>query len=702
MSSIDWSLMDSNTTKQSLMEVPPTTLPYTSFEALGQSNDIHRTFSILPNTESRKASNNSYSRTVYGSASMTPPSYIPDPELLSAPAVYSGIQLTQTSPNLPSTGLNSFAEPPFPPPELQAERISDGHTPSANQEELSNHLVPSHDLNIQNDATLDDHQLYPSHAIFGSYHVTSSFTEPTMGPPEVFFPANTMDVDYGSGSGDYLETMSYMGPERDDYSLVTNFPSDMYEDFEDSNSESYDTSFPTRVMIPLSTRYLSPSPSTTVHDRHVTRNPNMALSITPNSTSTLQVAKSEIIISQNIMPSRSPSLTSIPNSPTHLSFSSTVHLGVQALHPTAVLSSASLHQSNIVSETSEPYSNWPDATIEPSDVLLPDMNSLEYYNIQLTKNNENLTEQRGNQTTSKYFSLPLSVSTTSTYTVPTSHMFTLMYGEDLSPTDNNSWPEESSTDLSGYDLSNTTILDLSDLRPSLMNDTFPFLYSSALTSSMDFSTSLWDLASTADWISTESVSSAVASSTSPSEFFPPSDSKESDVMSPTSTNTYWSINSTSPETSLSTSSLISDVFTQTHNSSAVPTESTLNSTSAFSMTAMADQGFTGAEGPFTEVTDDGMTTISKPTVSTSSVLYNETTVTSPGSTTETFNTTTLPTTPLVTTQTSTLQTSTIREYLCNITKPDTYLVRVGKFAFSFYSLPSFQGLFTCMLCIFAV
>lgn len=682
--------MDSNTTKQSLMEVPhdtasPTTLLYTSFEALGQSSDIHRTFSILPNTESPKASEYYYSHTidtVYSSASMPPPNYIPNPDPLSGPAVHSGIPLSQTSPNLSLPGLDSFAEPPFPPPELQAERVSNSDTMSGNQQELSNHLVHSHDLNIQNDATLDDHQLYPSHAIFGKYHVTSSFTEPTMGPPEVFFPTSTMDVDYGSGSGDYLETMSYIGSEGDDYSLATSFPSDMY-DFEDSNSESYDTSFPTRVMIPLSTRYLSPSPSSTFPDRHVTMNLNIPFSITQNSTSTLQVTNNKMTTSRSLMTTRTPTLTSIPNRMTHISFSSTIYLGVQAIHPTAVHSSASLHQSNIVSETSESYSSWPDVTIEPSDVLLPDMNSLEYYNIQLTKSNESLTEQRGNQTTSKYFSLPLSVSTTSTYTVPPNHMLTVMYGEDLQPMDNNSWPEESSTDISGFDLSNTTILDLSGIRPSLMNGTFPFLYSSVLTPSLDFSTSLWDLASTADWISTESVS-AVASSTSPSAFFPPSDSKESDVMFPTSTNIYWSINSTLPETSLPTSSLISNVFTQTHNASSVPTESTLNSTSALSVTEMADQGFTGAGSPFTEVTDDGMTTISQPAVSTTSVLYNETAVSTLGPTAGVFNATTLPTPPSVTTQTSTLQTTTVREYLCNITKPDTYLVRVGMFFFSAY------------------
>lgn len=665
------------------MEVPHDTAPatimlYTSF-ALAQSNDIHRTFSILPNPDSPKALNYYYSHTsdnVHGSASMPSSSYIPDSEPLTAPAVHSGIQHTETSPNLPSTGLNSFAEPPFLLPELQAEKKNSSDTTSVQQEDLSNHLVPSHDINIQNEATLYDHQLYPSHAIFENHYMTSSFTEPTMSPPEVLFPVNTMDVDYGSGSGDYLETMSYMGSEGDDYSLVTSLPSDMFE-FENFNSESYDTSFPTRVTIPLSTRYLFPSESTTVLDM----SPSMAFSITKNSASTLQVTSSKRTVSQS--PFRTTTITSIPNSLTHVSFSSTVFLGVQAIQPTSVHSSASLYHSNTLSETSGSYSNWPDVTIEPSDVLLPDMNSLEYYNIQLTKNNESLIEQRSNQTTSKYFSLPLSVSTTSTSIVPPNHMLTVTYGEDLQPMDNNSWPEESSTDLSGFDLSNSTLLDLSDLRPSLINSTFPFLYSSALTPSMDFSTSVWDLATTDDWISTESAFSAGVSSISPTVFFPPSDSAVSDVIFPTSTNTYWSINSTLTEASFPTSSLISKVFNQTHNSPAGPTESTLNNNS---VTEMADQGFTGAEGPFTEVTDDGMTTISKPAFSTTSVLYNETTVTTPGLTTEEINTATLPATPSLTTQTSTLQTTTVREYLCNITKPDTYLVRVGKLIYSVFFL----------------
>ncbi|XP_046720413.1 UPF0606 protein KIAA1549 isoform X1 [Silurus meridionalis] len=672
----DLSLLDSNTAKQSLTEVPqntasPIPLLYTSYQALGQFSDIHRTFSILPNTESPKPSEYYYSHTVntvYGSASMPPPSSVPKPpEPLSGPVILSGVQLSQTSSNFPSAGLDSFLEPPFPSSELQAERISNSTSTSGKHKELSNQLVLSHDFNIQNDAALDD-QLYPSHTMFGTFHVTSSFTEPTMGPPEVYYPTNTMDVDYGSGSGDYLETMSYLGSEGDDYSLVTNFPSDMY-DFEDSNSESYDTSFPTRAMIPLYTRYLSPSSLTTFPSRHITMNSSTAFSVTSNSTSTLQVPNSEMT---NVMISRFSTLPSISNSPTHIS--STIYLGVEAIHPTAVHSSISLHQSDIVSDTSEIYTNWPDVTIEPSDVLLPDMNSLEYYNIQLTKNNESLTEQRGNQTTSKHFSLPVSISTTSTYTVPASHMFTVMYGEDLQNMDP-SWPEESSTDLSGLNLSNTTVLDLSDIRPSLMNATFPFLYSSALTPSMDFSNSLWDLAATTDWISTESISSSISFT---SVLFPHTDPVESDVMFLNSTNTHWSINSTVPETSHPTSSLIDNVFTQTHNVSEVPTESSLNITSVLSVTEMADQGFTGAGSSFNPVTDDEMTTVSKPADFTPSVLNNETTMSAPGATTEVFNATTLLTTPSVTTlQTSTLLTTTIREYLCNLTKPDTYLVRVG-------------------------
>ncbi|XP_053356588.1 UPF0606 protein KIAA1549 isoform X2 [Clarias gariepinus] len=596
----DRSLLATNTTKQSLTEVPhdtvsPTTLLYTSFKALGWSSDVDST--VLPNNESPKAPEYYYSdttNTVYGSASTSPSSYIPDPE-----------SFTGLPSDFPSPGPKPFAEPPFSPPELL--KISNSDNTYGNLKEISNHLVTSHHLNIQNDIPLDD----PNHAIFKN-HVTPSFIEPTMGPPVVYFPTSTMDVDYGSGSGDYLETMSYMRSEGDDNSLVANFPSDMY-DFVDSNSESYDTSFPTRVMIPLSTRYFSPSPSITVPDSHVTMN-------------VFQISSSS----------------------------------------TAVHSSATLHESKIVSEPPESYSIWSDVTIEPSDVLLPDMNSLEYYNIQLSKNSETLTEQRANQST--------------IYTVPPNQVLTGMNGEYLQPMDNNSWPEESSTDIQGFDLSNSTMSDLPDIRPSLINGTFPFMYSSEITPPMDFSTSQWDLSATPDWISTESASFVFASSSFPSVVFPGSASEESAVIFPTSTkNTSWTVNPTLPDISPpSSSSLFSNVFTQMPNAPAESTESTFNSTSAFTVTELADQGFTSTERPFTEVTDNGMTTSSRPEASTISVLQNETDVDTLDPTTEVFNPTTqVPTTPSVTVQTSTLLTTTVREYLCNFTKPDTYLVRVG-------------------------
>ncbi|XP_072551392.1 UPF0606 protein KIAA1549 isoform X2 [Salminus brasiliensis] len=745
----DGPLLTSNLPKQPLGDVPHyatsvSALSSTHFKASDQLSDVHRTLPPLPDDKQLKASEKYHSDaidTVFGSTIIPPLSYLPGPELLSAPALSSsestgrdgissgvssrlsrdvnppvphnvpsssssetvtpGVQLAQplSSSSTPAVNISpsrllstesaSPEEPPFPPPELHTETVIKGVTAPAQVEPSTRigdfaSLGLGQDLNMQNDVYPGIHLFNPSHALFGNHYVTSS-AEPTMGPPEDFFPTNTMDMDYGSG--DYLETMSFMGSEGDDYSLVTNLPSDMY-DFEDSNSESYDTSFPTRVVMPLSTRHLSPIPLPTsvVSSIHATALPNLTSSITHNSTSIKSVTNTAL--SKQMTTSINAAASSIP-------IYTTAFSSIPTIQPTAVHSlpipptvSPSLNHSSSANESSESDSGWPDnITIEPTDVLLPDMNSLEYYTIQLTKANESLPEQRGNQTTSKYLSLvPVStthITATSTYTVDPSHMLTVLYGEQLQPVDNNSWPEDSSTDLSGYDPFNTTILDLSEVRPSLTNTTLPFLDSPVtLTPSMDFSTSLWNLTLTPDQTSTESVLSVTATSTSSPLFVSPSASEQPDVIQ-------WFENSTSPETLLPTPTLISHVLTHSLNVTALPTGSTYNSTFILPpVTEMADEGITDtpSESPFSEVTNDGMTTFSN-TEPPTSVFNNETTVTTPSTITtftsitdEAFNTTTLPTTaedPSVTTLKSTPQTTTVREYLCNITKPDTYLVRVG-------------------------
>uniref|UniRef100_A0A8C6T5G4 Si:ch211-1e14.1 n=1 Tax=Neogobius melanostomus TaxID=47308 RepID=A0A8C6T5G4_9GOBI len=163
-----------------------------------------------------------------------------------------------------------------------------------------------------------------------SPHPTSPIYEPMESPPDDIFPTDSLDIDWGSG--DYLETMSYMGSDGVDYSLVTKVPTEMFD--MDEDTESYDTSFPTRVGLSLTSMQ---------HFLH------------------------------------SPSLTTA-HFPSHF-----------AIEPTP---SIALHTD--IAESAN--SDWQDHfTIEPTDVLLPDMNSLEYYSTQQESSNSG-AEQRGNVT----------------------------------------------------------------------------------------------------------------------------------------------------------------------------------------------------------------------------------------------------------------------------------------------------------------
>ncbi|TNN39010.1 UPF0606 protein [Liparis tanakae] len=195
-----------------------------------------------------------------------------------------------------------------------------------------------------------DEMLAPGYNVpFIVPHPTSASSEPTEVPPEDFYPTNTMEVDWGSG--DYLETMSFLNADGEDYSLVTKVPSDSY-DLEDY-TESYDTSFPSRVGI---------SPSS-LQPLHASRSPSLTTTY-----STIDPLKS-------IDPS---------------SLSSTIHF---TLDPTPAANSDVPDASDV---------DWPNTfTIQPTDVLLPDMNSLEYYVTQLSKekhSSEPGAEHRGKVT----------------------------------------------------------------------------------------------------------------------------------------------------------------------------------------------------------------------------------------------------------------------------------------------------------------
>ncbi|XP_016386296.1 UPF0606 protein KIAA1549-like [Sinocyclocheilus rhinocerous] len=606
---------------------------------------------------------------------------------LSWSAISPAPQISQTTgssvpSSLPSVGEDSPDEPPVPSPQTQygTVGVSDSEVPFGDRLEPSSRiqdlqLQTSHDPNTQ----LGYQQLKPSHMVFVHHQMTSVSVEPTMGPPEDLFPTNTMDVEYGSG--DYLETMSFMGSEGNDYSLVSNLVTDVY-DFEDSNSETYDTTFPTRMVMSFSSKHLYPS--TTSVTNSFSSKPVESPSF--NSNSTLNGATTDLTKHVTTFQSFTtvvPSTMSRPPDFTSILTSDILHT-ISTIQPTRVHSlpilpttSDVLNQNQSVNETSELASDWPGTvTVQPTDVLLPDMNSLEYYTIQLTKDNGSLPEPTANQTTSSVFSfIPIGTThivSTRTYTIDPSYMLTALFDEDLQPTGNSSWTEESSTDISGFEPFNTTILDPSEVGPSLTDTTLPYLEPS-FTPTIDPSASLEDINSTTDWATTP----FIPYKTSLLVTTPPPVTKEPDGMSSVN-NSQWIITSLPTETLFPSSVLPTVLVTSFISVSENPTDSTFNTTSTPPATVMADEGFVSGTTPDTMVTDsDNTTLIGNLTTTSSPVLHNDTTV-APFTISSSNNTTvtTLNDTS-VTTQSTTLPTTTARKYLCNITKPDTYLIRVG-------------------------
>ncbi|KAJ8006464.1 hypothetical protein DPEC_G00107530 [Dallia pectoralis] len=83
----------------------------------------------------------------------------------------------------------------------------------------------------------------------------------TLTPPPPWEHAPSLEEAWGSG--DYLETLSFMGPEGEELALATPLPSHSY-DLEDE--ASYDTSFPSRPTLALSSLLLLPSTDPTQPD----------------------------------------------------------------------------------------------------------------------------------------------------------------------------------------------------------------------------------------------------------------------------------------------------------------------------------------------------------------------------------------------------------------------------------------------------
>lgn len=454
------------------------------------------------------------------------------------------------------------------------------------QSEGSDHLQTSRDSALS-DAAQGIHLLLnppempdPSQGPFVRPHTTTRVTpEPTLAPPEEFYPTHTMDDDWGSG--DYLETMSFMGPEGEDFSLATSLPTDMY-DQEDWSTEVYDTSFPSRIVPPLSSLHIPISPTFTTAYGGGLR------SADPSTPRPSQGRPS---------PATSPS--------------------------------GSDEGSDL---------DWTDTyTIEPTEILLPDMNSLEYYTTLLAK--ENASAAQRNLTSSGHLP-PTSLVTP--HISPTSSL-----PAGLVPTApaNGSVAEESSGEESGSGVPNFTATDAGGLvRPHLENGSESALEPSvAPTPSMTLSTSLWG-----GQVST--VPTPLPGATSSSAYDRPATSQGLDGQ--------WLISATSTETALR------------------PTASaTTHATPALTTPALSPT-VTGSPTATTGMADQSATTETATTGSDS----RQTTAkdTEPASTTASRQTTPL-TTTTVGLVTSKIPLSTAgRQYLCNITKPETYLVRAGK------------------------
>ncbi|XP_028441988.1 UPF0606 protein KIAA1549 isoform X2 [Perca flavescens] len=458
---------------------------------------------------------------------------------------------------------------------------------------------------------------------------TSPSSEPTEVSPEDFYPTNTMEFDLGSG--DYLETMSFLNPDGEDYSLVTKVPSDSY-DLEDY-TETYDTSFPSRVGIfpsSLNPLHISPSPS-------------------------LMTAHSTLVPLKSIHP---------------FSSSSTIHY---TLDPSTTANSDLPDASDI---------DWPDSfTIQPTDVLLPDMNSLEYYNTQLTKENSRSdtgAEHRGNVTV---------VSISSTDITPTTELT----------------EEETSSDISGFEPQDeSTPVVTTEESPWLVNASEPFLDPSIVpTHFFDPSSSIWGgQVSTPHW-SAHSLTVALDSTVLAEAMLPSATPLlPDDVMSSSSlTDVHWFVESF-PSSTIHTT----PVLTATIAFSPVPTEPTANTTAGTTELTPQDSTFTTEQTlnitlvssePTTNVTvgppavmgdqgviEDGVDIPATMTlIPTSSEANTVSAVpTTTAATTTSYQATTTATTEASTSvrinSTASEKTTTTRQYLCNLNRR-AYLVKVG-------------------------
>ncbi|XP_072529108.1 UPF0606 protein KIAA1549 isoform X2 [Salminus brasiliensis] len=161
---------------------------------------------------------------------------------------------------------------------------------------------------------------------------------PTLVAPEDLYPAHSAEVDWGSG--DYLETLTFMGSEGEEFSMVTTLPNHGYDPYDDddfSTGVSYNTAFPSRPVPSLSSRVLLPS-------------------VTVGFGTNLRTAH--------------PTDPRLPQAP------------------------------DSTQDTNEDLDfDWAELyPIEPTEMLLPDMNSMEYYNTLQAKENASAAGNRTHPT----------------------------------------------------------------------------------------------------------------------------------------------------------------------------------------------------------------------------------------------------------------------------------------------------------------
>ncbi|XP_061773847.1 UPF0606 protein KIAA1549-like isoform X5 [Nerophis ophidion] len=488
------------------------------------------------------------------------------------------------------------------------------HMNNSNKMQHVNQMIPSSALMPENQpVTILPHSheiLAPSHHVpLIGLHLTSPLSEPIEAPLEDFYPANTMDFDWGSG--DYLETMAFLNPEEEDY-FSTKVP-DTYD--QEDNTEQYNTEFPSRVGTSFSSlHHLHSLPSLSLMTAYATHLPKT--SIDPSSLS---------------------------------SFNSTVPY---TLEVTPTISSEIIEASD---------KEWPDTiSIQPTDVLLPDMNSLEYYTTQLTKENSvsgGEAEQRGNITV-----VPISTPDTAPSNSITN---------DIKLTDNDRY-----SDFSDFEsLSKTTVISTTEL----FNVSKPFLHHSiATTSFLDPPSPIWTTPiSTTDWSAgthTVDLQSSAVILPSTTVFWP------NDVMSSLSLmDVQWFVTESFPQSTIHAT----PVFTATTTYSSSPTEhSVINTTEqVFNITPMSSNStlvppvMLGDQGVTKDEFDNPATMTLIPT--------NSANITPPIPTSPNANTSfhqeatgiTVNVTPVTSGEKQTTA-LTFRQYLCNLEKPE-YLIKIG-------------------------